>query len=85
MESGNVKRIYSCNLCLIKPYLASKAKHQKEVEISKIGGKLHDEYEDRLQKALRELRDIYDKKMEENRDDFQKRYEDRVRIQDNNI
>ena len=55
-----------------------KVKHQKEVEISKIDGKLHDEYEDRLQKALQELRDIYDKKMEENRDDFEKRYEDRV-------
>jgi len=54
-------------------------KHQKEVEISKIDGKLHDEYEDRLQKALQELRDIYDKKMEENRDDFEKRYEDRIR------
>merc|ERR1711899_450593 len=54
-------------------------KHQKEVEISKIDGKLHDEYEDRLQKALQELRDIYDRKMEENREDFEKRYEDRIR------
>ena len=59
----------------------SQVKHQKEVEISKIDGKLHDEYEDRLQKALQELRDIYDKKMEENRDDFEKRYEDRVSFQ----
>merc|ERR1719210_1536944 len=54
-------------------------RHQKEVEISKIDGKLHDEYEDRLQKALQELRDIYDRKMEENREDFEKRYEDRIR------
>jgi len=54
-------------------------KHQKEVEISKIDGTLHDEYEDRLQKALQELRDIYDNKMQQNRDDFEKRYEDRIR------
>ena len=62
----------------IKVIIPFQVKHQKEVEISKIDGKLHDEYEDRLQKALQELRDIYEKKMEENRDDFEKRYEDRV-------
>ena len=82
--------LFSENNILIKSFLSKlryqidvkvisfQLKHQKEVEISKIDGKLHDEYEDRLQKALQELRDIYEKKMEENRDDFEKRYEDRV-------
>ena len=50
-------------------------KYQKEGEITMIDGKLHDEYEDRLQKALQELRDMYDNKMQKNREDFEKRYE----------
>ena len=69
---------YKMMLQVYIKFLSFQVKHQKEVEISKIDGKLHDEYEDRLQKALQELRDIYEKKMEENRDDFEKRYEDRV-------
>jgi hypothetical protein len=41
-------------------------------------GKLQEEYEDRLQKALNELRDVYDKQMALNREDFAKLYETRV-------
>jgi len=41
-------------------------------------GKLHEEYEDRLQKALSELRDVYDKQMLQNKEDFAKLYESRV-------
>ena len=41
-------------------------------------GKLQEEYEDRLQKALNELRDVYDKQMAQNREDFGKLYESRV-------
>merc|ERR1712187_323206 len=40
--------------------------------------KLHEEYEDRLQKALNELREVYDKQMAQNREDFSKLYETRV-------
>ena len=36
------------------------------------------EYEDRLQKALNELRDVYDRQMLQNREDFSKLYETRV-------
>merc|ERR1712192_337174 len=36
-------------------------KTRKEIEITEMDGKLQEEYEDRLQKALNELRDVYDK------------------------
>ena len=76
-------KVLIINLKLTTLYLTElntflKVKHQKDVEISKIDGKLNEEYEDRLQKALHELRDIYDEKMRQNKDDFEKRYEDRV-------
>lgn len=51
---------------------------RKEVEITEMDGKLHEEYEDRLQKALSELRDVYDKQMLQNKEDFAKLYESRV-------
>merc|ERR1712223_2195187 len=50
----------------------------KEIEITEMDGKLQEEYEDRLQKALNELRDVYDKQMAQNREDFGKLYESRV-------
>ena len=37
------------------------------------------EYEDRLHKALEELRSVYDKKMQQSSDDFAKMYDERVR------
>merc|ERR1711997_501013 len=37
-----------------------------------------EEYEDRLQKALNELREVYNNQMTQNRDDFAKLYETRV-------
>ena len=54
-------------------------KTRKEIEINEMDGKLQEEYEDRLQKALEELRDVYDKQMAQSRDDFAKLYDDRVR------
>ena len=42
-------------------------------------GKLQEEYEDRLQKALEELREVYDKQMTQSRDDFAKLYDDRIK------
>merc|ERR1711922_109603 len=53
-------------------------KTRKEIEITEMDGKLQEEYEDRLQKALNELRDVYDKQMAQNREDFGKLYESRV-------
>jgi len=53
-------------------------KTRKEIEITEMDGKLQEEYEDRLQKALNELRDVYDTQMAQNRDDFSKLYETRV-------
>lgn len=41
-------------------------------------GKLQEEYELRLQKALEELRGVYDKQMKQSREDFAKLYDDRV-------
>ena len=55
-------------------------KTRKDVEITEIDSKLQEEYEDRLQKALNELREVYDKQMAQNRDDFSKLYETRVRV-----
>merc|ERR1712226_748858 len=51
---------------------------RKDVEITEMDSKLHEEYEDRLQKALNELRDVYDKQMAQNREDYSKLYETRV-------
>jgi lamin B len=57
----------------------TEVKTRKEVEINEMDGKLHEEYEDRLQKALEELRGVYDNQMKQSRDDFAKLYDDRVR------
>ena len=56
----------------------TEVKTRKDVEITEMDSKLHEEYEDRLQKALNELRDVYDKQMAQNREDFSKLYETRV-------
>ena len=57
----------------------TEVKARKEIEIHEMDGKLQEEYEDRLQKALDELRGVYDKQMAQNREDFAKLYDDRVR------
>jgi len=57
----------------------TEVKTRKEIEITEMDGKLQNEYEDRLQKALAELRDVYDRKMQQSSDDFAKMYDDRVR------
>merc|ERR1711936_162061 len=53
-------------------------KTRKDIEITEMDSKLQEEYEDRLQKALNELREVYDKQMAQNREDFTKLYEIRV-------
>lgn len=60
-------------------------KTRKEIEITEMDGKLQEEYEDRLQKALNELRDVYDKQMAQNREDFAKLYETRVNELQNHL
>jgi lamin B len=54
-------------------------KYKRETEINTIDGAIQDEYEDRLQKELQNLRDMYDNKMQENRDYFEERYQTRYR------
>ena len=56
----------------------TEVKTRKEVEITEMDSKLQEEYEDRLQKALNELREVYNNQMTQNRDDFAKLYETRV-------
>ena len=57
----------------------TEVKTRKEVEITEMDSKLQEEYEDRLQKALNELREVYNNQMTQNRDDFAKLYETRVK------
>ena len=54
-------------------------KQEKEKDINKIDEKLHDEYIDRLQKELQDLRHIYDSKLEQNKGDLEVRYEEKIR------
>ena len=53
---------------------------RKEVEITEIDTKLGREYEDKLQKALHDLRDVYDKQMETNKAELARMYDDRVSL-----
>ena len=53
-------------------------KSRKEVEITEIDHKLGREYEDKLQKALHDLRDVYDKQMEGNKAELSEMYDARV-------
>ena len=54
-------------------------KSRKEVEITEIDNKLGREYEDKLQKALHDLRDVYDQQMETNKAELSGMYDARVR------
>lgn len=53
---------------------------RREIEITEIDSKLIREYEDKLQKALHDLREVYDKQMETNKDELSRIYDDRVRL-----
>merc|ERR1712008_287498 len=46
-------------------------KNRKEIEITERDGQLQKKYEDRLQKALEELREVYDTKMHQSRGDIE--------------
>ena len=52
---------------------------RKDVEITEIDSKLGREYEDKLQKALHDLREVYDKQMESNKNELARMYDERVR------
>jgi len=56
----------------------TEVKTRKEMEVTEMDSKIKEEYEDRLKQALNELRDVYDKQMAQNREDFTKLYETRV-------
>ena len=53
---------------------------RREIEITEIDSKLGREYEDKLKKALHDLREVYDKQMETNKDELSRIYDDRVGI-----
>jgi len=53
-------------------------KNRRELEITKMDSQRKEEYEDRLQKALEKLREVYDTKMLQNRKDVEKTYEKSV-------
>eukprot|EP00092_Neocalanus_flemingeri_P013003 GFUD01014013.1.p1 GENE.GFUD01014013.1~~GFUD01014013.1.p1 ORF type:complete len:709 (+),score=215.46 GFUD01014013.1:147-2273(+) len=55
-------------------------KSRKQTELSEISGKLEKEYEDRVQKMLAELRNVYENQMKQNRDDFTKKYESKISV-----
>ena len=52
---------------------------RKEVEITEIDHKLGKEYEDKLQKALHDLRDVYDRQMDTNKVELARMYDDRIK------
>jgi len=56
----------------------NQVKIKKQVEIVELSGKLEREYEDRIQRALAGLREMYETQMKEGRDEFSKKYEQRV-------
>lgn len=53
-------------------------KSRKQMELVEIGGRLEKEYEDRVQKMLTELREVYDGQMKHSREEFTKKYESKV-------
>lgn len=55
-------------------------KSRKQIEVREISGKLEREYEDRVQKMLAELRNVYEKQMKQSRDEFTKKYESKVSV-----
>jgi len=55
-------------------------KSKKQIEINEISGKLEREYEDRVQKMLNELRNVYENQMKQNREEFTKKYESKVSV-----
>lgn len=53
-------------------------KIRRHIELTEMDGKLKEEYESRLQKALHELRAVYENQMKQNRMDFKNLYEEKV-------
>ena len=77
-----LKRIndeYSFKINILESQL-EEVRSRKQVEITEIDNKLGREYEDKLQKALQDLRDVYDKRMESNKNELGRMYDDRVGV-----
>merc|ERR1712029_1237390 len=75
-----LKRIndeYSFKINILESQL-EEVRSRKQVEITEIDNKLGREYEDKLQKALQDLRDVYDKQMESNKNELGRMYDDRI-------
>merc|ERR1719237_1455931 len=53
-------------------------KSRKQQELIEIGVSLERQYEDRVQKMLAELREVYEKQMKSSREEFTKKYETKV-------
>jgi len=53
-------------------------KTRKQQELIEIGANLERQYEDRVQKMLSELREVYEKQMKSSREEFTKKYETKV-------
>jgi len=54
------------------------ARQKRQVEITEIDGRLNEEYEEKLQASLQELRDQYEQQMNVNREDIKSLYERKV-------
>merc|ERR1712136_106379 len=50
----------------------------KQVEISEIDGRLQEQYQERLQSALQELRDHHETQMKQNRDEVENLYSNKI-------
>jgi len=52
---------------------------KKQMEISELDGRLNEEYEAKLQKSLHDLRETYENQMDENKKEFVKMYDDKLK------
>lgn len=53
---------------------------RREVEISEIDGRLHEQYETKLEQSLQELRDEYEGQMRFNRAELEQIYDNKIRL-----
>ena len=56
----------------------TEVRSSKQVEISEIDGRLQEQYQERFQSALHELREHYESQMKQNRDEVETLYTNKV-------
>lgn len=56
----------------------TEVRSSKQVEISEIDGRLQEQYQERLQSALQDLRDHYETQMKQNREEVESLYQTKV-------